>query len=673
MRWSYRKILIVVLTGILTVSLLSPSYAQVRVAPEGDGAEEHLLTISEAAWLKEHGSLVYAADRNAPPLRFIDTADGQYKGVVVDYVNSLSLELGVNIEVHPMVWEGALSSLSEGKTDLCDMFKSEERSRHYLFTNPIYNLRAVFAVRSADKLAAGISPIREVVIATQKGDYVNGFLKKNYPKATLIFTSDIAEALALLERGDVDAVAGDEPVVLYQMEQMGLTGNLKIVEKPLYENEVVFAVPRAEAPLVGILNKGIEAINQKGQLEKIQQKWFGISTPIVKAPDYERLKMIILIVSGILIAAVGGMVTWNYSLKRQVAIRTSELQDNRNELQTIFDGMTEYMAVVGLDKTVITMNSVLQRALGEEAEHRIGGDCAEIFQIYCGKCEDCLMDKTRLESRNCEKDVYMNSEAFTIRTYPLWDSQENLKSILVVVQNTTGEKLAKNQMLQANKMVAIGQLAAGIAHEIRNPLGIVRNYSYILKTAHKQNPELMKSLDCIDSAVNRASRIIDNLLNFSRISGDSWEWINVNELIQNIVELEQKKLISQNITMAVECPKDIRIFSNTESLKHILINLITNGTDAIHKDGELSLNVSRHGGDLVIEVKDTGCGIPKEDMERVFNPFYTTKEPGKGTGLGLYIVYTEVKKLNGDISVSSMIGEGTCFSVMLPVTGEETA
>ncbi len=653
--------------------LLTNGYTLGVIDSNNADPERLILTDSEMKWLEDHGSLVYAADRNAPPLRFVDAADGQYKGVVVDYVNSLSLELGVNIEMHPMIWEDALKNLNAGKSDLCDMFISEERSQYYLFTKPIYNLRAVFAVQSGGDPANTISAERALVIATQKGDYANGYLKETYPKAALRYTNDIAEALALLYKGEVDAVAGDEPVVLCQIDEMGLKGKMKILGKPLYENEVVFAVPKSQPQLITILNKGIDAINKKGQLEKIQQKWFGISAPIVKAPDYERLKTYILIVVGILLSAVAAMITWNYFLKKQVEIRTSELKDNRNELQTIFDGMTEYMAVVGLDKTIVNMNSSFKRALGNNAERQKNKTCFEIMQVYCGSCEECLLDRTYKEIRNCEKEVYINNEAFIIRTYPLSDSFGKTKSALIVVQNTTGEKFAKNQMLQANKMVAVGQLAAGIAHEIRNPLGIIRNHSYIMKASYGSDVRLSKSLECIDKSVARASRIIDNLLNFSRISGENKELINIRGLIQGIIELEQKKLISQNIRTQVVCDSNISCYSNAESLKHILINLISNAADAIHSDGTISLCVSNESNNLVIEVRDTGCGIAKEELEKMFNPFYTTKEPGKGTGLGLYIAYNEVKKLNGDIAVNSRIGEGSIFSIRFPNRLEASA
>ncbi|WP_158220089.1 sensor histidine kinase [Tissierella sp. P1] len=222
-------------------------------------------------------------------------------------------------------------------------------------------------------------------------------------------------------------------------------------------------------------------------------------------------------------------------------------------------------------------------------------------------------------------------------------------------------------MLQANKMMAIGELAAGIAHEIRNPLGIIRNHSFILRSY--SNTNINKSLDYIDNAVRRASRIIDNILNFSRISGDTEEFVNIGEFIHNILELQVKNLQKQGISYKVECINNYKFLINQESLKHILINLLSNAMDAIEENGEIIVKAYEYDEGILIEFIDNGIGINAENIEKIFNPFYTSKEPGKGTGLGLYITYNEVKKLKGDISIESKLGFGTKFKVYLPAGG----
>ncbi|HWQ31108.1 MAG TPA: transporter substrate-binding domain-containing protein, partial [Negativicutes bacterium] len=630
-----------------------------------------VLTNSEREWLKANPTLIYAADKSAPPLRFLDESDNQYKGVVVDYINLLSVEIGFTVELHPLLWEDALKSLAEGRSDMCDMFASEERAKYYYFTKPFYNLRAVLAARQTDNITEGSLREKGFRIACQKGDYINEFLSKEYPGLEIVEVADISEALDLLIRNKVNAIGGDEPVVIYQITRNGLKDIVKIAGEPLYEDECVLAVPKSEPELVPILNKGIDTLNEKQSLEKIQQKWFGISAPIVKAYDLSKLKsyMILLLISATSIFLI--MMLLANSLKKQVKLRTRELEDSRNDLQIVFDGITEYMVTVNKDNIIMNTNKAFIDYLGKPKEKILGSHCSCYLSRFCSNCADCPVTRTFSSIESHQSEIYSKNEIYRLDTFPLKDSDMVIKNVLVVISNITSEKISKNQVLQANKMAAVGQLAAGVAHEIRNPLGIVRNNTFLLKSENMNNEKMVETLDIIDSAIERASRTITNLLNFSRISGDSWEWVELRAFIQNIIELQHKSIQGRNIDFAINCERSLWAYINQEALQHILINLTSNAIDAMENGGKLTVEAVPNEHGLKIKCTDTGCGIVKDNLEKLFNPFFTTKGPGKGTGLGLYIVYNEIKKLNGDISVISEPGAGTDFDIFIPVKLEE--
>lgn len=625
------------------------------------------LTKKEREWLHQQGSLIYAADRNAPPLRFHDEADGQYKGILIDYVNSLSIEIGTNIELHPMLWEDAIDSLSQGQTDICDMFASAERSKHFLFTKPIYNLRSVLVIQASNTDIHSLQDLEGKVMAMQKKDYASEYLSINFPSIEQHYVGDLEEALLLLGEGKVDGVLGDEPVIFYHLNNNHLENKVKIIEKPVYENQVVFAVPKSKPELIPILNKGIDALKKKNAVEKVQQKWFGISAPIVRQFDIEVAKKyifsLILIIATIIIL----MSLWNSSLKKQIKVRTKELEDSRNDLQIVFDGMTEFMLVLNRDNIVVNTNKSFLNFIGKSKYQVLGKYYGEILDMFSTSDFDNIIKSTFEDSINCKNEIYLKNEVYEVNTYPLKDTNNNINNTLVLMYNVTSDKISKNKLLQANKMMAIGELAAGIAHEIRNPLGIIRNHSFILRSY--SNANINKSLDYIDNAVQRASRIIDNILNFSRISGDTEEFVDIGEFIHNILELQVKNLQKQGISYKVDCIDNYKFLINQESLKHILINLLSNAMDAIEENGEIIVKAYEYDEGILIEFIDNGIGISPENIEKIFNPFYTSKEPGKGTGLGLYITYNEVKKLKGDISVESKLGFGTKFKVYLPAGG----
>lgn len=649
-------------TGILGLSLKNDM---------GNISNGVILTNSEREWLKANPTLIYAADKSAPPLRFLDESDNQYKGVVVDYINLLSVEIGFTVELHPLLWEDALRSLAEGRSDMCDMFASEERAKFYYFTKPFYNLRAVLAARQTDNITEGSLREKGFRIACQKGDYINEFLSKKYPGLEIVEVADISEALDLLITNKVNAIGGDEPVVIYQITRSGLKDIVKIAGEPLYEDECVLAVPKSEPELVPILNKGIDALNEKQSLEKIQQKWFGISAPIAKAYDLSKLKsyMILLLIAAISIFLI--MMLLANSLKKQVKLRTRELEDSRNDLQIVFDGITEYMVTVNKDNIIMNTNKAFIDYLCKPKEKIVGNHCSCYLGRFCSDCADCPVTRTFSSIESHQSEIYSKNEIYKLDTFPLKDSDMVIKNVLVVISNITSEKISKNQVLQANKMAAVGQLAAGVAHEIRNPLGIVRNNTFLLKSENINNEKMVETLDIIDSAIERASRTITNLLNFSRISGDSWEWVELRTFIHNIIELQHKSIQGMNIDFAINCERGLWAYINQEALQHILINLTSNAIDAMENGGKLTVEAVPNEHGLKIKCTDTGCGIVKDNLEKLFNPFYTTKGPGKGTGLGLYIVYNEIKKLNGDISVNSEPGAGTEFDIFIPVKLEE--
>ncbi len=624
-----------------------------------DGA---MLSEEERQLLVDHWPLIYAADNNAPPLRFVDPADGQYKGVAVDYMNLLSLQLETPIEMHPLPWDEALSELSSGTTDLCDMFISEERKKNFVFTQSIYNLRGVVVSKDPHLRLEELGVLR---FATQEGDYVNEFLLTHYPQIQIVTVSDVSSALDLLLDGEVDAVAGDEPVILYQINEKKSNHLLHIARGALYDNEVVLGIPKAKRELVPVINKGIAALAKTEQLERIQQKWFGISTPIVQTPDYVLLLRLLVVSISLIGMILISMTLWNKSLKKEVEKRTFELINSRNDLQITFDGMAEYIALIDLDFKVVNINQSFLNFLESGKEETLQCPVRTILEAFDYTSVDEMIKYAQHTGESITRELVKSNHYYLVRIYPLRNADVEMKNLLLIIQNMTTEKTSERQMLQANKMAAIGQLAAGMAHEIRNPLGIIRNQSFILES-RVEDDRSIRSFELINSAVDRASRTIDNLLEFSRLTNNEMRKIHLKELIVKIVALENKPMSKRKISFNLVCPEEVEVTSNAESLRHILINLISNAIDAIEEEGNIAIHVYDGQETIQIQVIDSGCGIQEEEAENIFNPFYTTKAVGSGTGLGLYIAYNEAKKLGGKLTLRKSDDARTMFEISIP-------
>lgn len=620
------------------------------------------ITDNDIEWLKEQETIIYAANENAPPLRFVDEADSQYKGVVVDIVNLLSLELGTDIQTVPMKWDDALLSLKEGRTHLCDMFINKERSQNYLFTDPIYNLRTVLLTNTDENIE--IEDINNMKISTEFGDYANNYLLENYPGAKLVYTRNVEEAFELFLEGAVDAVIGDEPIITYLLVERNDKLNPEYSNIILYEEEVVFGVAKNKPELVQIINKGINKLKNKGQLEKIQQKWFGISTPLTFEKNQSVVIREIIVLAVTIGCAFIFILLYNFQLQKLVRKRTEELENSRNELQIIFDGISEFMLVVDRNKNVLKINKSFAEYLGIVGKNTIGIKCDSYIGKFCNDCNNCLLEEAFKSKKSIIKEVMVENEVYEINLQHLKDTNNTL---LITIKNITLDKVNRNRMLQTNKMIAVGQLAAGMAHEIRNPLGIVRTQSYLIRMNEKIDDAVLKSLDFIDTAVGRASKIIDNVLSFSRLSNNEKKFVDINRVVSKLIEMHYDAIKKNNINVKVESNIKDEIKINGDSLEHIILNLLSNSVDAMEDGGDLFIKTNIDNNDLIIVCQDTGSGIDENSINNIFNPFFTTKELGKGTGLGLFIVYSEIEKLNGKIDVKSKNSEGTIFKITIPL------
>jgi signal transduction histidine kinase len=238
-------------------------------------------------------------------------------------------------------------------------------------------------------------------------------------------------------------------------------------------------------------------------------------------------------------------------------------------------------------------------------------------------------------------------------------------------------KTTQEDLIQAEKLTSLGQMAASIAHEVNNPLAGVLVYIQLLnKKISGDNiakETILNYLSKMDSEVNRSTKLIRNLLDFARQSPPALRMVDINEVVNHALELAAHSAELQNIAVAKELhPSLPKVMADFDQLQQVCTNLILNAIQAMSEGGELTLGTETVDGQVRIEVRDTGCGISPENMRRLFTPFFTTKGKRKGVGLGLAVAYGIIQRHQGRIEVQSKEGEGTTFTISLPVRHEDS-
>jgi len=249
------------------------------------------------------------------------------------------------------------------------------------------------------------------------------------------------------------------------------------------------------------------------------------------------------------------------------------------------------------------------------------------------------------------------------------------KSYHFIIKNVNEKKQMERQIAQADKLAALGELSAGVAHEINNPLGIILGYTQLL-LKQEQKPEQKDDLKIIEKHVQNCKTVVSDLLSFSRKGSSTLSIIDINKIVDGVVKFLSNHSDFRNIEMTLNPHTGDRLnmLGNEQELAQVVVNLVINACHAVDGKGNIDITTRKTEQDkILIMVKDNGKGIEKKNLIRIFDPFFTTKPVGQGTGLGLSVGYGIIKRHKGDIRVKSDKETGTVFTISLPADNPETA
>ena len=353
-----------------------------------------------------------------------------------------------------------------------------------------------------------------------------------------------------------------------------------------------------------------------------------------------------------------------------------QLIASRNTLRALFDSSPASIYIVDLNYYLVAVNMSRAELIGHSPKVLVGKKCYTSLYQRKTPCSDCMVGKTlksgeitrRIERRWSDKG---NNLEFEISTFPISDDSGQIEQAFLFEEDVTERQQLQASLAQSEKLAAVGQLAAGVAHEINNPLTtILANAQLLQREVPDKEEHLHEMLELIIEGSDRASQAVRALLDFARRERYERTPIDLNQTIERTIRLLRSELDSRSINLEFKPTQNLpAVVASQDHLQGVWLNLLINAIDAIHPGpGKIQITTCQIDDHVQIDFADDGPGIRQEHISRVFEPFFTTKEIGHGTGLGLAVCHQIVSRHGGQIFASSRPGEGATFTVNLPLT-----
>ncbi len=378
----------------------------------------------------------------------------------------------------------------------------------------------------------------------------------------------------------------------------------------------------------------------------------------------------------------------------------------------ILNTMSDSLFLIGPEGKVIEANNAALALLGYTKEEITGGPAEVLFPKGVTQFLE-NKDESILKEESLEKhQIYLHTKKgedipVSLSISTMKDKERNLLGFVGVVRDMSeilmlqkrekelaAEKVrtealqersqelqnaydklrtAQAQLIQSEKMAAVGQLAGGVAHEINNPMGVILGFAQSIVRRIKEDDSLYMPLKSIEREAVRCRKLVGDLLTFSRAEKTKAEKTDINQTIEETLSFVEARAKVKSVDIIKEYGGGLPlVMVNKNQIQQVIVNLCNNAIDAMPDGGKIRLSTKETGGRILIEVSDTGKGMTEEVKKHIFEPFYTTKEVGKGTGLGLSLCYEIIQKHNGTIEVESEIEKGTVFNIELPIKGGYT-
>lgn len=662
-------------------------------------------------------SILAEGDNNYPPYEYLE--DGVPKGFNVEIIRAVAEASGLDVRVNLLPWNDVIENLEKGASDVAiGLYFALERTEIFDFSIPHNMISHSIFIRSGSAIKK-LEDLHGKEIVVQRGDIMHDYALNHFPDSTIIPVQDQRLALDLLSSGKHDAALLSKMPNLFRIAEEDID-NLETTGADFAFGKYCFAVRKGDERLLWQLNEGLNLIKKSGKYDQIYEKWFGV---------YERQSLADQIIhyAYLVLAPLLGFlvmfILWVALLKHKVRQNTEllreelrgrlrieqDLQKVKLYLSSIINSMPSVIIGVDRECRINQWNIEAEKVYGLKREDVLEQDLAVVVPGLAGEMEQvrsALKAGTKAVDPHVRRYVGRRVRYENVTIYPL--TQPGVEGAVIRIDDITDRMNFEQMVMQNEKMLSVGGLAAGMAHEINNPLAIilgnVQNITRQTTAGLDKNAEvarecgtsieiiqdymekrgITRKIESIFEASARSARIVSNMLSFSRKSDKVKGCHSLPNLLNLTVDLVSSSysLKEKYDFKQIEIVREFEsgapdVWCESNEIQQVFLNLIRNGAEAIQSkiyDGvrpRMVLRVKQVGDLVRVEIEDNGSGMDECVSKRIFEPFYTTKGVGKGTGLGLSVSYFIVTEHHGgSMEVDSMAGEWTRFIIQLPI--EET-
>ena len=617
----------------------------------------------------DNAALVIASHSNYPPYEYFDPRKGSLTGFNVEILNALAHRMGVEVEYRRMTKSDGLSALVNGELDgVLGIAYSIERDKLVDFTSPLCTVSDVIFVHEDTDDIVSIIDLRGRTVAVDSGDFIGDVLQRQ-EQVHLVSTDSYEHALELLRRGDVAAFVGSHLTGQYLINKDG-PRNVKVVGSPIHQVGYGIAVREENHRLVSRLEKALGAIKESGEYDRIFEAWFG--------EDLQRqtgLTRLFAWTLAIIISSLG-VAGWlvNRRLRQRVETSARELAESRtsfqrkaNEYISLFEGANDAIFLISpADGRFLEVNRKAEELTGYSRDELLKMSMRDIHLPTDGARVDKRLLQIATEGSGSFDDAPMLRKDGAIARVDISASLIRYSGSEVIqsfIRDITEKKLLEKRVMQTDKLASIGTFTAGLAHEIRNPLNSVNLQLLLLERrildgTRFTETESLELINIVREEVSRLDNLVTEFLFFAKPLNLDFHPCNIHRIIDDVFALFYARIEQNQISLERKYMDNMPLLSlDTEKIKQALINIVQNSIEAMGDGGVLSVTTELRSKKVVVRVGDSGAGIPKEDLDKVFEVFYTSKE--KGTGLGLPISFHIIELHGGTIEIGSENGAGT--------------